>query len=579
VARFYAGCYNSGELSSLVSGLEQLEEGASLTLSVHALQLGVLFLNDWVFAQEPKTVRDVVGFLTSERNLRRLIASRASWEEDRLALPEKSGRRELAAAAKASFLAASEAAYLIRLGLVLRLNLGLTGRWQIWKEVRARGDSAFFHALSLGLFLEVGASQQQELIEIYGDNARQAFIICGRWDTLDPEDRVAGVSSVAKRRPSLTFQNRIRGVVESEAGLYRVYMMLNPYIYGILPYDRGDEMSFNEALMRYGFYPPHHSQRDVVEENEAGLFDVTTAANRASRASISQWRTSLEPWSDFVESVRRTWGDGIRAYCLAAIAAGIISKNARATGFNDLLDEKLPLVERARYARLKPAVHWWRKALTGATSDGQKLWVLILLLGWAPRAVIKGLRPTLAKILENLDDTQWSDLIYTVRAVISSTRAVRQPLSGFDEAALSAVVSSRLKALLTLRLPRTIALPALTELLDSYDGRDRQLGVFLATRGTNEAQRETKIWRNLFAFFDKYSHDPLELETYHVPGPERFYFGPHDVMPVSVAQKVAEIQDRLPIGILEIAEMNLSMRSRIAETTLGRVALDEKWFG
>ncbi len=69
VARFYAGCYNSGELSSLVSGLEQLDETGDSALRSHALQLAVLFLNDWVFAQEPKTVRDVVKFLTSERNL------------------------------------------------------------------------------------------------------------------------------------------------------------------------------------------------------------------------------------------------------------------------------------------------------------------------------------------------------------------------------------------------------------------------------------------------------------------------------------------------------------------------------
>jgi len=579
VARFYAGCYNSGELSSLVSGLEQLEEGASLSLSIHALQLAVLFLNDWVFAQEPKTVRDVVGFLTSGRNLRLLIASRASWEEERLALPEKCGRRELAARAKVSFLAAFEAGYLSRLGLVLRLNLSLTERWQIWKEVRARGDSALFHALCLGLFIEVDSvAQRKKLIKIYGDDARQAFIICGRWDVLDPEDRAAALNSVAKRRPLLTMHHRAGGVPESEPELFRVYIMMNPYIYTILSYNRGIEAPFHESLMRYGLYLRHHSQRDVAEENGAGLFDVMTAANRASRASTEQWRTSLEPWSDFVESVRRTWGDGTRVYSLAATAAGIVSKDARARGFDNVLDEKLPLVERARYARLKSEVNWWREALADAASDGQKLWVLTLLLGWAPSAVIKGLGSMITTVLGEFSDDQWGDLIWTVRAVISSTISARQPLSGLDEASLAAVASSRLKALLTLRLPRTLSLRVLTELLDRYDGQDQQLGAFLATRGTNEAQREPKIWRNLLAFFDRYRFSPQGLENYQVLGPERFFLGSHNGIPVSVAQEVAEIQDRLPIDILEIAEMTLSTRSGTAETSLSRVALDQKWF-
>ena len=145
--RFYAECYNSGELSSLVSGMEQLDEGASLTLTSHALQLAMLFLNDWVFAQEPKTVRDVVKFLTSERTLRILVASGTSWEEDRLALPEKSGRREFAAKVKATFLSTEEAAFLNRLGMVLRLNLDLSERWLVWKEISSPGPNGLFTGL------------------------------------------------------------------------------------------------------------------------------------------------------------------------------------------------------------------------------------------------------------------------------------------------------------------------------------------------------------------------------------------------------------------------------------------------
>ena len=136
--------------------------------------------------------------------------------------------------------------------MLLRLNLGLSERWLVWQEVRARGDSALFHASCLAFF-EVGISQQRKLIETYGDDARQAFILGGRWDALDPGDRVAALNSAAKRRPSSTMPRPVGHATESEVDLYRVYIMLNPYIYSVLSYDREAEMSFNEALTRYGF--------------------------------------------------------------------------------------------------------------------------------------------------------------------------------------------------------------------------------------------------------------------------------------------------------------------------------------
>ena len=235
-------------------------------------------------------------------------------------------------------------------------------------------------------------------------------------------------------------------------------------------------------MTRFGFYFPSSSDADTNGE-KADLHNVVTAAIRSCRTSIDQWRTSLEPWSDFVESVRRNWGDGTLTYCLAAIAAGMVSKGTRATGFDDLLDENLPLVERARCAKLKTPVNWWRRALADASTDNIKIWVFILLLSWAPGSVIKGLKTDLTTALMELDDNGWCDLLSSVRSVVSSTAQGRQPISGLDEGAFLAITSPRLKALLTLRLPRSLSFRGLTDLLDGYDGNDPHLGAFLTRAG------------------------------------------------------------------------------------------------
>lgn len=578
VARFYAGCYSAGELASLVSGLKHVGDDTNHNLVSHVQQLSLLFLNDWVFSQEPRTVRDVISFLTSDETLRLLLANRASWEDDRLLLPEKSGRKELVERTREVFLATSEAAYLGRLGLLLRLNLDLSERWLIWEQVRATGDIGFFHASCLGLFLDAEHSRLRELIDLYGDDARQALIAVGRWEALRHEDRVAALSAVIDKRPQLAINRRDGRISKSDVGLYRAYVMANPYIYSFLLVNNASQISFEEVLMRYGVFYPPNAEHDGSEGDESGLFDVTKAAYRASRVSVSDWRTSLEPWSDYIESVRRTWSASSRVYYLAAIAAGIKSKSSRALGFESLLDEKLPLTERARYARLKSSTAWWKRALTDASPGTQTLWVMLLLLAWAPSAVIKAMAARLSRSISELDDECWGDLLIGLRAVISSTGEGRQPLTGFEEATLSSISAPRLKAVLMLRLPRSLSSRILVEQLNEYDGKDQQLGSFLTSRAMNEARRDPKTWRDLITFLKKHNSRPLESDAGQSIGHEGFYYERNHGMPILVAQDVIGSQMSLPLTVLEIAQVTMSRRVGNTSTTLGDLSIEEDWF-
>ncbi|RZF58271.1 hypothetical protein EWE75_24625 [Sphingomonas populi] len=136
VARFYAGCYNSGELASLLAGLEGVHDDALVGPTGHALQLGLLLLNDWVFSQEPCVVNAVVQFLTRSENFRQLLASPVTWEEDRTTLPAKCGRSELGSMATAACLASHETGFITRLGMVSRANVAFDERLSQWEALR-----------------------------------------------------------------------------------------------------------------------------------------------------------------------------------------------------------------------------------------------------------------------------------------------------------------------------------------------------------------------------------------------------------------------------------------------------------
>ena len=74
VARFYAGCYDEGELPSLVDELRSLCKDDFFRRTSHPQLLTATLLSDWVFTQRPHAIQDAVDLLLQPRGLRMLVA-------------------------------------------------------------------------------------------------------------------------------------------------------------------------------------------------------------------------------------------------------------------------------------------------------------------------------------------------------------------------------------------------------------------------------------------------------------------------------------------------------------------------
>jgi hypothetical protein len=395
---------------------------------------------------------------------------------------------------------------------------------------------------------------------------------------LSPGDRTSALYAFASSQPNPTERFRDGSRIEVDPDLFRVYAMLNPHVYAILSYERSTETSFEELLSRYGAFRHRSFGDDSSTETDPGLHDVLSAASRAARLGAQQWRSSLEPWSDFVESVRRTWGDQPRAFCLAAIGAGIKSKDSRAAGFPHVLDATQPLVERARYARLKPGVTWWRSAIKGAASQEDRIWIVVLLLSWAPGGVIRTLSNQVQALLQEMPQASWAALLNTVQVVIMNTTSGRKPVTGIDEAFVSGIKSERFKALLLLRLPRALAARSIADLFLGVSQSDQDLSMFVAARGIAESYRDPKTWRGLLAFLQTNYVEHDIPDNGPVPGAEVFYYSRPEGIPAALMQQVVDNQTVLPFVVLEAAESGSGRRPGIVLEPLGTVAQAENWF-
>jgi len=97
VTRFYAGCYDVGELPSLIDRLEDLIGSEGYCLISHPRTLSATLLSDWVFSQHPKSVKKVMNLILDGIGLRYVLpsTSRRMGQGEPMLLPDGCGRDEL----------------------------------------------------------------------------------------------------------------------------------------------------------------------------------------------------------------------------------------------------------------------------------------------------------------------------------------------------------------------------------------------------------------------------------------------------------------------------------------------------
>jgi len=583
VLRFYSGCYSSGELSSLVNGLEELYENTSLALRFHALQLAVILLGDYVFAQEPRTVKRVVNFITRDESFKYLLANTSVWEENRFSFPDKCGRAEIFERATEKFLIAENLDCLLRLGRVCRMNSTYEERWKFWQSLEWNQEKKLIAVIALHLHLD--SKNTDKIISEFGDRGIITLISTGQWSLLDLDEKIRGLNALANSKSSHTleyggFDHRI----SNEEVLFRIVMLLNPIVYSAISYAGKVEQPLGTILARYGMFDGKSPDVSTSHLDERGLSDIVHAAERVLGVSINVWATELTPWNDLIESARRTWGDTRLIITIAAISAGIKSKKHRAKGFGELLDSKLPLAERARYARLRSSAEWWKKHLSAAETEIDIFLLLSLILSWAPGAVLEVLNQEIQEFLDKLSDEAWKALFESVRAIVHVTGSSRLPITGYDERKILKLRSERLKLALFLRVSKTARYSMLTSFLKPYVLKEKVSLEHIANIAIDEGFREKKLWPQVISFYQKVLPDLDYRDNFRITddpayyGARSYFYGYRGELPIDLAKKIAASPESFPLRLLEMAESSYRKEIHSGQSSLSRAAEESNWF-
>jgi len=443
VTRFYAGCFDIGELPSLAERLEELSRENGYRQTNHPRFLAATLLTDWVFAQHPKSLRHVVSLLVDGLGLRLLLAAngrryrvgRITTSDLLPTLPKHCGKDELVSKCFQMLRGNPVPDYATDIIELIKANTDLSEVGELWRtevmNVSGRDRSRWIH---YGFYLGILAHQSLEDLETVMEDLpvapqRLRFVYrARRIEFLERrEERVRSLIDATLDRDLLSSGTRkVECVIDSFAESLNVHRYSSSF-------NTRHPVSLNELwestarFVNLTVDVPSAANWDIYEKCRS----VIRVAIEESRRPSLEWASDITPWSNLVEQVRREFGNRWICMHLANVAAGIRSIKQTCTEDSDLLDNSSSLCRRVRYARLRAGQSkWWEKQFDiSKNNDWDIALVCLVSITWARSNTLLQLIEKINESLNGLSAPIWEKVAELARAVPLFVPATRDPHS------------------------------------------------------------------------------------------------------------------------------------------------------
>ncbi|MFD9871700.1 NACHT domain-containing protein [Streptomyces niveus] len=575
VTRFYAGCFSKGELPSLVDRLEVLCADSDLGLTSHPRSLSATLVADWVFSQNPRSLKKVIELILDKDGYRSLLGDDhySTSGGEPITLPDGCGRTELLERCLSVLKGSPPRDIQISIASLAQKNGTREELYQMWLEgfpSLSSSDqkiswiwSAYFlgvinypsDEVLLNVFSKFSVPIDDQVIQVIIAAGRASYfvqrpdLLCHFRDALE-DGFISGF-----RAP-----RRIRSTVDL------LCVALNPM--ALLSNHPDVRRTYGEHLSRHlGFRVPKERLLPVRDPK------INAVVNSFYELmSNSQGDTKPPIDGAFSAHVRKVevilgqkwpvWGMA----CTLSLAAK--GEKRDEVSISDLFDDSVSVVERIRFARLQAGNYgWWKKQYSVADAERRQFWALAALALCGPATIAK-ICGELDDVIEGLDSRESERLVGSVEQIrgwLGGYRDVRVDL-------LPEVVSPRLAALLTIWCKSTTRKDIVDTYLSSYIGDDAFVHDAIYSCAAERIQSGTTDWSEEI--------DRIRRAYRVADGtiPHMGYLRSPDGIPVGLARKIASNAVSYPIFLVRMAET--SVRRALGEKTvpLSTVAERAGWF-
>jgi hypothetical protein len=170
-----------------------------------------------------------------------------------------------------------------------------------------------------------------------------------------------------------------------------------------------------------GAIPSRPPSRRRAEEMQA-VDKVCLKLREIAQRPLADWRSSLEPWNDSVETLRATYGERWALQQIATLATSVSERPEAPKNGVHLFDEEVDLCVRARLARLRAGnLGWWKGQLVDIKTEEQRQFWLFSAVHSAGPTTLAALSPHINLLVKECDDRAYQRLLEGVEAVSNLT--------------------------------------------------------------------------------------------------------------------------------------------------------------
>lgn len=590
VTRFYAGCYNKGEIASLVQSLKELSDSEGYSLTGHPRRLAAALLSDWTFAQYPNLMKDVVSLVVDGVSLRILLTpgNYRFVRKTSFVLPEKSGKEELISKSFELLIDGVPEDYASDLLDLIHENSESTDAFSNWiLGVDALEGSRLTEWIAYGERLNVlNLLNKDQKNYIVNENQemggkRLLLLLDGgtHLKTLQPKQFNKMIDWMLNESNILTFhywkEDEIGKLGKSLSPMAFAYMFRWP----------------GEATLS-NFWQEHFPQRSNHESYVNTELPNTPFARSclqyssdcfelANSYTIGQWGKNLLPWSLLVESGRSKFGNRWVFYLFAFLASGVKSGNDKCNDASDFFDDKLDLCRRARFARLKAGnASWWGRTLQFDTDNENRLFSLLLFFTWSGPKAMSKLAKTADKLVNDLPDNMWEKLHMSVRAYRRIWASSSPTRIEIDSKNYPSELTPKFVVLLANRAKNRSLKNLYSKYLQNYNGDDLAVLRFCLETVLRLAIIEKNSWHKWLPLISSYYAKGAIIDHYFTIDYDLDYHwsGASWGVNKSTAEEIMKNCDMYPAILVTIAEQ--VCRSDVAKKIepVGNVAARDNWF-
>ncbi|RUU16109.1 NACHT domain-containing protein [Mesorhizobium sp. M7A.T.Ca.TU.009.01.3.2] len=569
VARFYGGCFNKGEILTLVNEITELSRTQPYEKTSHPRSVALMLLGDWVFTQYQPAVKQIVAFITEYPKLRQLLAN-AEYTPPSLwsGLSERSGRNDFLNNLWSRLVNTKLIDEQRALANAIVQNSSFEEIAERWEGISEKLPHADWVRIggNLKVFYSNAVSDLKSLQGTLTDEIVVQLMLARQFDFLSEPSRLLQAQSIMLEKFRMV---NFLGDTNSGGSIGFLAKVVNIYQYSMvffddsgLPLRASIEQRFSLENSREAA-PDDHLRLEMLSDAERLVLEAYNAFMDTPTTTLN---SSIEPWADLVERLRSAWGDCPAIDRIAFIGAGIRSKHS--SGVGSSLAHATNLVAAARYIRLKSgAPRWWEDRLQSETSPSERRRLLLLLLRWGS---LKTLLKTIERIdetLQFLSDADWRSLVHDFKCMQFGDGESSLDIGSREFMSLKKL-SSRAMMFVGLRLASRarfeLGLAIAASNVQAHSPESQ-----FALQSLIAVGRETAKWKVALPWIQK-----LYLKGTAVLG----HVAREPMMAPSIAAQISLHPEKFPLSLVYLADTQLLSTVGAKAPKLLEVARAERWF-